>query len=64
MFLKSSVDLQAALAAETHLAEGQRLNTYVGAGGGIPPVSRTEGQPLMPLQVLLVTSPGIQFTLI
>jgi hypothetical protein len=56
-FLKISVDLQSASAAETHLAEGQWLEVQLNVvklcmyrvGTRMLTVSRTEGQYLVPV---------------
>jgi hypothetical protein len=61
--LKIFIDLQTALAADTHLAEGQWLKEQMNViklrvfrvGTRMPTVSRTEGQYLVPLKHLLKT---------
>jgi hypothetical protein len=58
--LKISVDLQTAFAADTHLAEGQWLKEQLNmvklrmfrVGTGMPTISRTEGQYLVPQKTL------------
>jgi hypothetical protein len=56
--IQISIDLQTAIAAETHLAEGQWLKERLNmvklrmfrVGTRMPTVSRTEGQCLVPLK--------------
>jgi hypothetical protein len=60
-FLKISVDLQTAFAADTQLAEGLWLTEQLNAvklctfrvGTRMPTVSRTEGQYLVPLNTFI-----------
>jgi hypothetical protein len=60
-FLKISIALQTALAAETHLAEGQWLEEQLNMvklsmfreGTRMPTVSRREGQHLAPLKAFI-----------
>jgi hypothetical protein len=62
--LKISIDLQTALAADTHLAEGQWLKEQLNVvklrmfrvGTRRPTVSRTEGQYLVPQKAFIKNS--------